>query len=369
MKIPRRVERRRLMLSTVLFVNLFFSAYAVAQQRSFLVDLNTRTATELTGLGRSTTAAAINDAGEVVGHSFVSRGNFHAFITGPNGVGMRSLGTLGGPVSQAFGINNSGQVVGYSHTILGETRAFITGPGGMGMRDIGTVGGSYSYAYDINATGQVVGSSHTSASEQHAIITNPNGLGMRDLGVFGSPNWAWGINDLGQAVGSSWVGAFITGPDGRGVRDLGTLGAVGSAAAAINNSGQAVGWSNTPTGASHAFITGPDGVGMRDLGHLGGNVSAAYGINEVGQVAGSSLTGGGHDHAFITGFNGVGMTDLNSLVKLPAGVILAEAWDINNMGQVIATTSLLIPEPESYLMFLGGLGLVGFMTWRKRLPV
>ena len=186
------------------------------------------------GLGGRTTAAAINDAGEVVGHSFVSRGNFHAFITGPNGVGMRSLGTLGGPVSQAFGINNSGQVVEILQT-TGETRAFITGPGGTGMRDIGTVGGSYSYAYDINATGQVVGSSHTSSSEQHAIITNPNGLGMRDLGVFGSTNWAWGINDLGQAVGSSLVG---------------------------------------PASISHAFITDPAWPGCDGSRHVGGQLKA-----------------------------------------------------------------------------------------------
>ena len=102
MKIPCRVEGRRLMLGTVLFAHLFFCGYAAAQQRSFLVDLNTRTATELIGLGWQYHCTAINDAGEVVGHSFVSRGNFHAFITGPDGVGMRSLGTLGGPGQPGF---------------------------------------------------------------------------------------------------------------------------------------------------------------------------------------------------------------------------------------------------------------------------
>jgi hypothetical protein len=59
------------------------------------------------------------------------------------------------------------------------------------------------------------------------------------------------------------------------------------------------------------------------------------------------------------------MTDLNSLVDLPGGIILTNAVDINNAGQVIAIG--VIPEPESYAMFLAGLGLVGFMARRKRI--
>jgi hypothetical protein len=58
------------------------------------------------------------------------------------------------------------------------------------------------------------------------------------------------------------------------------------------------------------------------------------------------------------------MTDLNSLVDLPGGIILITAVDINNVGRVIAVGA--IPEPETYAMFLAGLGLLGFMTGRKR---
>jgi hypothetical protein len=61
---------------------------------------------------------------------------------------------------------------------------------------------------------------------------------------------------------------------------------------------------------------------------------------------------------------GTGLIDLNSLVNLPNGVTLTRAEDINNVGQVIA---IGIPEPESYAMFLAGLGLIGFMVWRERL--
>ena len=119
----------------------------------------------------------------------------HAFITGPDGVGMRDLGSLDGCNSMARGINDAGQVVGYFLTSVeawlqeAPTHAFITGPNGMGMRDLGTLGGSISsYASGINDRGQVVGSSMSLTDQggynQHAFITSPNGIGMRDLGIF-----------------------------------------------------------------------------------------------------------------------------------------------------------------------------------------
>jgi hypothetical protein len=57
--------------------------------------------------------------------------------------------------------------------------------------------------------------------------------------------------------------------------------------------------------------------------------------------------------------------DLNSLVDLPAGMYLSEATAINNAGQVTAIASP-IPEPQTYALFLAGLGLIGFMVRRKK---
>ncbi|MEO8767712.1 MAG: HAF repeat/PEP-CTERM domain-containing protein [Nitrosospira sp.] len=168
------------------------------------------------------------------GYSFVYDGHpayyTSAYISGPNGVGMTFLGTLGGQNSSAVGINDTGQVVGTSSItppfgiqeppwdIVSHTHAFITGPNGVGMTDLGTMGGYDSEANGINAAGQVVGWSDTFAGLQHAFITGPNGVGMTDLGTLGGSNSeANGINAAGQVVGWSDTAAgvqhaFITAP-------------------------------------------------------------------------------------------------------------------------------------------------------------
>ena len=355
-------------LAATLFAGPGFIAHAAAQERSYLIDLNSRTVTELGDLGGGFTRAyGLNDSGQVVGSSNTSAGTQRAFITGPDGVGMTDLGTpSANSRSQAYDINNAGQVVGYSATPEGAPRAFMTGPGGMGIRDL--FGG---VAQDINAAGQVVGGT---GDAFHAFITGPNGIGVKDLGYLeGNYSVAFGVNDRGEVVGWTPVSgnshAFITDPGGANMRDLGTLGGSFSHANDINSAGQVVGFSSKDDSGqgAFAFITGPGGVGMRDLGTLGRNFSVANDINDAGQVVGFSSTSiDSLDHAFITNPDGTGMIDLNSLVDVPGDAILTQAMDISNVGQVIA---LGIPEPESYVMLLAGLGLIGLMARRRRARV
>src|SRR4051794_13545745 len=181
MKIIRGFKVRGFILAAAFSAGLGFGTSASAQERSYLVDLNSKTVTDIGTLGGTGSQAnGINDAGQVAGGSYTAGGDLHAFITGP-GMGMRDLGTLGGTFSAAFGINATGQVVGYSDTTGGAQHAFITGSNGTGMRDLGTLGGTYSEARGINADGQVVGVSNTAEDAYpHAFITGPDGMGMRD---------------------------------------------------------------------------------------------------------------------------------------------------------------------------------------------
>jgi probable HAF family extracellular repeat protein len=335
MKITLDPKVHRCILAAAFSAGLGLGTSAFAN--SYLIDLNSKTATDigaLGGSGSSTWPSAINDAGQVVGTSGNLFQDTHAFITGADGVGIRDLGTLGRNINDARGINGAGRVVGISTNIyFFNSQAFITGPDGVGMKTLRPD----LFPTDVRLTG---------------------------------------INDADQVVGYTYDDtsfasrAFITGPDGVGTRDLGSLGGLSNEASAINEAGQIVGASSVDVdgGPRHAFITGPDGMGMRDLGTLGGRESFADAINDVGQVVGVSETAAGAHHAFITGPDGEGMMDLNSLslVGLPAGVVIESADGINNAGQVIAI-AVAIPEPEVYALFLAGLALIGFIARRRKM--
>ena len=116
-------------------------------------------------------AFGIAQTGEVVGISQTAHGTDEAFLW-TRGGGMRSLGTLGGPVSVAFGVNTHRRVVGASLTATNLVRPFLW-TAGAGIRSLPTLGGDFGEASYLNEFGNIVGRSFRSDGALRATLWTP----------------------------------------------------------------------------------------------------------------------------------------------------------------------------------------------------
>jgi probable HAF family extracellular repeat protein len=151
---------------------------------------------------------------------------------------------------------------------------------------------------------------------------------------------AWGINDLGQAVGYSgncttaihavmWKDhtAFV-------LQDLGGTGS--NFGYAINNRGQIAGQVGTADGTTFyaaVWQSGADGA-VTSIGVLPGDFAAfATGINNRGQVVGNTFDSNFNwSHGFIWQ-DGV-LTDLNTLIPADSNLFIISASNVNEAGQI-----------------------------------
>src|SRR2546426_986044 len=267
-----------------------WSYNATGQQHAFLWDQGNMTDLGTLPGGSFSTANAINEAGQVVGAGDVASGVVHAFLwqsgtmtdlgpgsaNGINDVGQvvgtsgshAALWENGGMVDLGWGsassINHAGQIVGYS-VGSGEIHGFLWYHGN--ATDLGTSpNDTSSQAVGINRDGHAVG---FSGDQAHAVLwtlpriapPSPPRFPMRNLGFLPGYNFssiAYGVNDVGQVVGTSLgangVGGHAFLWDNGTMTDLGTLGGTQSDASAINNAGQGVGWSTEPSGSMQAFL-------------------------------------------------------------------------------------------------------------------
>ena len=168
-------------------------------------------------------ANSINGFNQVVGFSgpALDTPKSRAFFWSKS-TGMIDLGTLGGAYAQAFAINDSGFITGNSQLRATDTQAihaFLSpsplGVGAIGMRDLGTLGGPFSYGMAINAKNHVVGYSAINKVDSRVHAFWSDGTGMKDLGSL-APNSskledqsiALGINNSDRVVGYTYLPAI-----------------------------------------------------------------------------------------------------------------------------------------------------------------
>ncbi len=245
--------------------------------------------TDLAPAAWSSSAAAINDVGQIVGQVQSTSGSPLRAARWSFDGSLEILANLpGGTEAQGFGTNSHGVAVGVAdlpfngdiaaHAVLWDASGGVT--------DLQTLGGLSSEAQDVNDDNVVVGSSSDAADNFRAFVWT-QAAGMQPLPTpFGGSSWANAVNNSGQIVGGMTVAsgethAVLWQPGGE-VVDLGTLGGTRSQAFDIDELGRVVGESRDASGDTRAFVWA-ETDGMTDIA---GTSAVATAISETGIVVG-----------------------------------------------------------------------------------
>jgi len=283
------------------------------------------------------------------------------------------LGTLGGKNSWTNygGINDRGEAVGLSETSVpdpdGEDfcamgtkltcRPFLWRDGH--MMALPTLGGNNGQASAINNRGQIVGISETTVPDPGCPSKKTISPVLWEKGearplptVAGDPDgFVQGINDQGQAVGSSGsctnIATHAVLWENDAAFQLADLGPTGDDAYAINDHGQIVGYVTSPDRTTIFPVVWQNGAhgGVTSIPILPGDGAAfATGINNRGQVVGSTFNSQGWSHGFIWQ-DGV-VADLNSLIPGDSNLFIIAASNINERGQISGMAQVMSGPDE-----------------------
>ena len=273
-----------------------------------------------------TWAHAVNSFGQVAGEDTYQA----AVWTSQTAIMLPSAGST---QSTALGINDAGQVVGFTGNFDSTGRATLWQNGS--AIDLGTLGGSYSAAYDINGSGWVVGASQLAGSDSFRASLWRDGTVTALASPSGESSYAYGVNESGQIAGQAGSRAAVWTAGA-----LSLIGAPGSAASDINNVGQVVGSFTDPESesANSRATLWSDGTAI-DLNSFlsqadlatGWSLQSANAINDHGWITGSAYNESlGTRYAYL-------------LSVVPA-----------------------VPEAQSLLLMLAGLGVIGWTLKRTR---
>ncbi len=249
-------------------------------------DPPTYTAQLITPTISTISAAAMNEAGDVVGRSTTGSGGWVSYAGAP---AVFLPLPPGANYSFPSDINDAGVIVGSvgpsGSPGYGEAVAWIPdGSGGYTIQQFGTLPGDiYSDATAVNNVGDIVGYSRDGMFRHPVLFTAPGGIqNLTSTGVFDPTD----INDQRVLVDHSYTCKRLD-LDTMVVEDLGTPGPGynSSNGEAINESGQVAGSVINTSGGnclSHAARY-TDGVGWEVLSGCG-QTNSAWDLNDLGDV-------------------------------------------------------------------------------------
>ncbi len=338
------------------------------------------------GKGDNATANDMNSIGWVAGQSnLVPNGPQHSFLwygAGP----LVDIGTLGGPNSGAGGPNLYGEAAVESELATADPDKEDFCAFGTHLVCRGAIwrygkltalprlpGGRNSNAFGVNNLGQVIGWSENGVRDTtcakgtlsqvlryEAVKWEPNGQihVLRPL-PGDTVTFAMGINDFGQAVGSSGtcateglppvnvngLHAVLWEADGT-PKNLGRFGdndhKMSNVASSVNDLGDVVGTSEANDGTIHAFLW-TKAKGKQDLGTLSPAAFVTVAgccrtVNNLDEVVGFSVDPNG-----VTAFRWKDgkIKDLNTLIPADSRLHLMGAYSINDEGEIAGQACVL----------------------------
>jgi uncharacterized membrane protein len=225
-------------------------------------------------------------------------------------------------------------------------------------------GGHNSQAYWLNDYGQVAGIAETKDKDATCSTGKANQVLRFEAAIWGrsgeihelrplegdTVGFAFGINNRGQAVGTSGQCSNVTvpdtgrpagphavlwEPDGRPV-NLGTLGGTYNLASSINDEGDVTGNAqSSKDGNIHPFLWSRED-GIQDLGAYQASIltvaPCCHSLNNRRQIAGFAIDSNFNIRALL--WEHGAYTDLNELVPSGSPLYLQQATSINDAGQI-----------------------------------
>jgi uncharacterized protein (TIGR03437 family) len=286
---------------------------------------------------------AINNSGQVVGAFVDSAGASHGFLRSADGTSLTAIDIPGATSTAAASINNSGWIVG-SFVMAGTVTGDVSIPGTHGFRlapdgtltIIDAPGAKSTVVLQINNSGLIVGE-YVDDAISHGFLLAPDGKTFTSFDTGFGDTEPYGMNDNGDVVGRIYVEAgsqrqgWLRSASGVFTFFRDPLGNE-TAAVAIDNAGQIVGYYISTTPLPHAFLRSPDGSSYTTLETPGTSSSTAVGINNSGEIVGAF--GGGYDVR-----NPDGTFDS---IAVPGTSSAASA--INDAGQIVGSFSMPLSD-------------------------